>query len=65
MDRFSEEEDEDNSLGFYLGIMKVIAPELNSDCDKFKGDFNVIDFNWAEDKVQENTFPAKVTYEPF
>ena len=65
MDRFSEEEDEDNSLGFYLGIMKVIAPELHSDCDKFKGSFNVLDFNLAEDKVQENTFPAKVTYEPF
>ena len=65
MDRFSEEEDEENSLGFYLGIMKVIAPELHSDCDKFKGDFNVLYFNWAEDKVQNNSFPVKVTYEPF
>lgn len=65
MERFSEEEDEANSLGFYLGIMKVIAPELHSDNDKFIGSFNVLYFSWAEDSVQENTFPAKVTYEPF
>ena len=60
MDRFSEEEDEANSLGFYKGIMKVIAPELHSDKDKFAGCMNVLDFNWAEDKVQYNRFPVKV-----
>ena len=66
MDRFTEDgEDEENSLGFYKGIMKVIAPELHSTDDKFKGGMNVLDFKWAEDKVQDNTFPVKVTYEPF
>ena len=64
MERFSEEEDEANSLGFYKGIMKVIAPELHSDKDKFAGCMNVLDFNWAEDKVQDNRFPVKVEYRP-
>ena len=62
MDRFTEEEDEENSLGFYKGIMKLIAPELHSDTDKFKGCMNVLDFNWASDKVQDNRFPMKVEY---
>ena len=65
MDRFTEDyEDEENSLGFYKGIMKVIAPELHSNNDKFKDNFNVLDFNWAEDKVQDNRFPVKVEYCP-
>ena len=62
MERFTEEEDEENSLGYYKGIMKVIAPELHSYEDKFKGDMNVLDFNWAEDEVQDNRFPVKVEY---
>ena len=63
MERFAEEEeDEDNSLGFYLGIMKVIAPELHSDTDKFKGGCNVLEFNWASDREQDNRFPVKVEY---
>ena len=62
MERFSEEEDEDNSLGFYKGIMKLIAPELHSNDDEFKENFNVLDFNWAEDEVQDNRFPVKVVY---
>ena len=64
MDRFTEEEDEENSLGFYKGIMKLIAPELHSEDEKFKGNFNVLDFNWAPDMVQDNRFPAKVEYCP-
>lgn len=64
MERFTEDEDEENSLGFYKGIMKVIAPELHSNDDKFKNNFNVLDFNWAEDKVQDNRFPVKVEYCP-
>jgi len=64
MDRFTEDEDEENSLGFYKGIMKVIAPELCSDNDRFKDNFNVLDFNWAEDAVQDNRFPVKVEYCP-
>jgi len=60
MDRFSEEEDEDNSLGFYKGIMKLIAPELHSTDEKFQDTSNVLDFNWAPDCVQDNAFPAKV-----
>ena len=62
MDRFSEEEDEANSLGFYKGIMKLIAPELHSNDDEFKENFNVLYFNWAEDEVQDNRFPVKVEY---
>ena len=64
MDRFTEEGDEEDSLGFYKGIMKLIAPELHSNDDKFKNNFNVLDFDWAEDKVQENKFPVKVEYFP-
>ena len=63
MEHFTEDEDEDNSLGFYKGIMKLIAPELHSDTDKFKGCMNVLDFNWASDKVQDNAFPVKVEYQ--
>ena len=62
MEHFTDEEDEENSLGFYKGIMKLIAPELNSNDDKFKGGRNVIDFNWAEELVQDNRFPVKVEY---
>lgn len=65
MERFTEDEDEENSLGFYKGIMKLIAPELHSSDDKFKGGTNVLDFNWAEESVQNNKFPVKVTYELF
>lgn len=63
MEHFTEEEDEVNSLGFYKGIMKLIAPELHSNDDEFKDNFNVLDFNWAEDCVQDNRFPAKVNSE--
>ena len=65
MERFTEEEDEDNSLGFYKGIMKLIAPELHSNDAKFAGGYNVLGFDWADDAVQDNRFPVKVTYEPF
>jgi hypothetical protein len=64
MDSFSEDENEENSLGFYKGIMKVIAPELVSTDEEFKDNFNVLDFNWAEDEVQDNRFPVKVEYRP-
>ena len=62
MEHFTEEEDEDNSLGFYKGIMKLIAPELHSNDDKFKDGMNVLDFEWASSKAQYNRFPAKVEY---
>lgn len=62
MDSFTDDEDEVNSLGFYKGIMKLIAPELHSDNDEFKGNFNVLDFGWAGDPVQDNRFPVKVEY---
>ena len=66
MERFTEyDEDEENSLGYYKGVMKVIAPELHSNDDKFKGDINVLDFDWAEDKVKDNRFPVKVSYKAF
>ena len=62
MEHFTEDEDEENSLGFYKGIMKLIAPELVSIDDSFKGMSNVLDFNWASDKVQANKFPVKIEY---
>ena len=65
MDKFSDNEDEENSLGFYKGIMKVIAPELYCADDKFKDEMNVLDFDWADDSVQENAFPVEVNYKPF
>lgn len=64
MERFDENSNEADSLGFYKGIMKVIAPELHSDDETFIGSDNVLDFNWAEDEVQENRFPVKVEYSP-
>ena len=64
MDRFDEDSNEDDSLGFYKGIMKVIAPELYSTDENFKNGMNVLDFHWADDEVQDNKFPVKVTYEP-
>ena len=60
MERFAEDEDENNSLGFYKGIMKLIAPELYSNDDKFEGNINVLDFDWASDVVLENVFPVEV-----
>jgi hypothetical protein len=42
--------------------MKLIAPELHSNDDEFKENVNVLDFNWAEDEVQDNRFPVKVVY---
>ena len=62
MDKFTVNEDEENSLGFYKGIMKLIAPELYSRDEKFKGGTNVLGFDWAEDAVQDNRFPVKVEY---
>ena len=64
MERFTEDEDEENCLGFYKGIMKLIAPELHSNDDKFAGSMNVLDFNWAVDRVQDNRFPVKIEYRP-
>ena len=64
MERFADDEDEENSLGFYKGIMKLIAPELHSYDDTFAGGMNVIDFKWATDRVQDNRFPVKVEYHP-
>jgi hypothetical protein len=67
MEKFTEDDnvDEIDSLGFYKGIMKLIAPELHSNDEKFIGANNVLDFNWAEDRVQDNRFPVYVTYDPF
>jgi hypothetical protein len=64
MERFVEDEDEGNSLGFYKGIMKLIAPELHSNDTEFNDSSNVLDFNWAPDEVQANRFPVKVEYCP-
>lgn len=62
IDCFEEDSDARDSMGFYKGIMKLIAPELYSGDVEFKGKNNVLDFDWALDCVQENKFPANVTY---
>ena len=61
MERFAEDEELKNCLGFYKGIMKVIAPELHSEDDKFDDIVNVLDFDWADDKVQDNRFPVTLS----
>ncbi len=60
MDRFDEDSNEDDSLGFYKGIMKLLMPELHSEDEKFKEHLNVLDFHWASEAVKENAFPANV-----
>lgn len=64
MERFTEDEDEAGSIGYYKGIMKVIAPELVSITDTFAGAANVLDFDWATDRVQDNRFPVEVNPRP-
>jgi len=63
MERFTEEEDEKNCLGFYKGIMKLIAPELHSTDDKFTGSWNVLDFDWADERMRGNRFPVKIEHD--
>jgi hypothetical protein len=60
IDCFEEDSDARDSMGFYKGIMKLIAPELHSTDEKFQDTLNVLDFNLASDCVQDNAFPAKV-----
>lgn len=60
MDRFDEDSDENDSLGFYKGIMKLLMPELHSEDEKFKEHFNVLDFHWASEAVKENAFPVNI-----
>ena len=62
MERFDEDCDEADSLGYYKGIMKLIAPELHSATEHFQGSSNVLDFDWAPDNIQNNAFPAKVIH---
>ena len=64
MERFTEDEDEAGSIGFYKGIMKVIAPELVSITDTFAGAANVLDFGWSADCVMDNRFPVEVNPRP-
>ena len=67
MNRFTDDDDENeaDALGFYKGIMKLIAPELHSDDHLFSEQINVLNFNWAEGEVQDNRFHAKVVPNPF
>ena len=61
MDRYEETEDEENCLGFYSGIMKLIAPELISFDEKFNSSANIMDFDWVEVQDQNTPFPVAVT----
>ena len=61
MEKFDDESDEADSLGYYKGIMKLIAPDLHSPSEKFQSvSNNILDFNWASDYVRDNAFPVKV-----
>ncbi len=64
MERFTEDDkgNEDDCLGYYKGIMKLIAPELYSTNEVFAGPMNTLEFGWAEDEEQNNRFPVKVVY---
>jgi hypothetical protein len=61
LDKFSEDYEGSicDCLGFYKGIMKVIAPELHSEKERFDENYNVLDFHWGNDKQQENKFFGK------
>lgn len=63
MDCFDEESDESHSLGYYKGVMKVIAPELHSSDEEFKDNMNVLSFDWASDEVQNNRFGVKAVFQ--
>ena len=64
MERFTDDEDEAGSIGYYKGIMKLIAPELVSITDTFAGAANVLDFGWSADCVMDNRFPVEVNPRP-
>ena len=64
MERFTEDEDEADSIGYYKGIMKLIAPELVSFTPEFAGAANVLDFGWSDDCVMDNRFPVEVNPRP-
>lgn len=64
MERFTEDEDEAGSIGYYKGIMKLIAPELVSITPEFAGAANVLDFDWSADCVMDNRFPVEVNPRP-
>jgi putative membrane protein len=58
--------------GFFMGIANVIPGVSGGTIaiilgiyEKFIGANNVLDFNWAEDRVQDNRFPVYVTSDPF
>lgn len=59
MEHFTEEENKEDCLGFYKGIMKLIAPELHSTDDKFNDSWNVLDFDWADEMVQKKPIPRE------
>ena len=65
MEKFDEDSDERDSIGYYKGIMKLIAPALHSTDETFQGVQNVLDFNWAEDSEQDNAFHARVVPKVF
>lgn len=61
MQNFNEECDENEALGFYKGVMKMIAPELYSDNSEFKGANNVIRFDVSkDDDCISNAFGADI-----
>lgn len=64
MECFTGDVDDNDCLGYYLGIMKVIAPELVSHDSFFnKSDMNVLHFTWASGGEQHIRFPVKVIME--
>ena len=52
----------DEALGFYIGIMSIIAPELHCVTNQFNKNDNVIVFGWHD--CEHYTFPLKVEYQP-
>lgn len=64
IEKVGDDFDETNCLGFYQGIMKVIAPELTCYTDKFDNVMDTIDFRWALPSEQDNCFNCEVNFKP-
>lgn len=47
--KLDEEGDDSHLLGFYIGIMRALAPEVECNDEKFNESMNVIDFCWKDD----------------
>ena len=62
LERVDDGQNVRDCLGFYKGIMKMIAPNLRSDDRLLDEGDNVLAFDYTAD--EDNRFPVKVEYDP-